>query len=94
MNRNYERYERDPATKKRYGYAWEKIRKAYVMKHPFCEECFNEGRLTKVEHVHHLKPLAEGGTNDEENLMALCKSCHSRIHLKARQDKGLRTREP
>jgi 5-methylcytosine-specific restriction protein A len=24
--------------------------------------------------------LSEGGTNKEQNLMALCKSCHSRIH--------------
>ncbi|MEG0835608.1 MAG: HNH endonuclease [Christensenellaceae bacterium] len=24
-------------------------------------------------------PLANGGTHDESNLMALCKECHSRI---------------
>ena len=26
------------------------------------------------------KPLSEGGTHDRSNLIALCKSCHSRIH--------------
>ena len=26
------------------------------------------------------KPLSEGGTHDEDNLMSLCKRCHSKIH--------------
>lgn len=80
MNRQYEKYERDPATKKRYGRTWQKIRKVYADTHPFCEQCFEQGIIVPVEHVHHIKPLTEGGTNDFENLMSLCKSCHSRIH--------------
>ena len=36
--------------------------------------------MTKVEEVHHILPLSRGGTNDEDNLMSLCKSCHSKIH--------------
>jgi len=38
------------------------------------------GTATPMEEVHHIKPLAEGGTHDDSNLMALCKSCHSKIH--------------
>ncbi len=79
-NRRYEKYGRDPATKKRYGHAWEKIRKAYVAEHPYCEECFTRGIIRPVEHVHHKKPLTAGGTHDFSNLVSLCKSCHSRIH--------------
>jgi len=80
VRRNYERYERDPATRKRYGRTWEKIRKLYADTHPFCEECFKRGIITPVEHVHHKLPLKEGGTNDFENLESLCKSCHRAIH--------------
>ena len=28
------------------------------------------------------KDFAEGGTNDEDNLISFCKACHSRIHAK------------
>ena len=79
-NRRYERYGRDKETKKRYKGAWPLIRKKYAEAHPVCERCLAEGRLTPVEHVHHIKPLSEGGTHDADNLMSLCQSCHSRIH--------------
>lgn len=75
----YERYERDPDTKRKYGRAWKRIRDKYVQTHPFCEECFEKGILTPTEEVHHKLPLSRGGTHAQENLMALCKSCHSRI---------------
>ena len=80
MNREYEKHGRDPETKKRYGRAWEKIRKLYVQTHPFCEECYKSGVLVPLEHVHHTKPLSEGGTNDFDNLESLCLACHSRLH--------------
>ena len=51
----------------RYGSAWQKVRDRYVKLHPFCEECFAQGILRRVEHVHHIKPLEEGGTNDFDN---------------------------
>ena len=79
-NRNYEKYKRDPATKKRYGRAWKRIRDKYVMEHPFCELCLERGVLVETEEVHHKLPLSEGGTHDRANLISLCKSCHSRIH--------------
>jgi len=78
-NRRYERYQRDPATKRRYGRAWQRIRDRYAAAHPFCEECYKRGVLTPTEEIHHIKPLAHGGTHADDNLMALCKPCHSRI---------------
>jgi 5-methylcytosine-specific restriction protein A len=30
--------------------------------------------------VHHIVPLSEGGSNEEKNLMSLCRSCHEKIH--------------
>ena len=78
-NRRYERYQRDPATKRRYGRAWQRIRNRYAAAHPFCEECYKKGVLTPTEEIHHITPLAHGGTHADDNLMALCKPCHSRI---------------
>jgi 5-methylcytosine-specific restriction protein A len=75
----YERYGRDPATRRRYGRTWRKARAAYIEAHPLCEVCEQEGRMTPAEEVHHIIPLADGGTNGDGNLMALCKSCHSKI---------------
>ena len=80
MSKRYEKYDRDPDKGRRYGRAWQRIRKRYVELHPFCEECIKAGVLTPVQEVHHIVPLTAGGTNDQHNLIALCKSCHSRIH--------------
>lgn len=81
-NKRYEKYDRDPSVRRRYGRAWKRIRDAYVLEHPFCELCFKRGDIVAVEEVHHKKPLAEGGTHDKSNLISLCKSCHARIHAK------------
>jgi len=75
----YERYDRDPAVKKRYGRTWKRMRDRYIKAHPLCERCAKDKKVTAAEEVHHIKPLSHGGTNDEDNLMSLCKSCHSLI---------------
>ncbi len=80
MDRKYEKYGRDPEARKRYSGSWKKIRARYAHQHPLCEMCLKEGRAVKMEHVHHIIPLSEGGTHDEGNLMSVCMSCHSRIH--------------
>lgn len=79
-NQDYEKYERNKSNKRRYGRAWKRIRDKYVSQHPFCEVCYERGILVETEEVHHKKPLSEGGTHERDNLIALCKSCHSRIH--------------
>lgn len=78
--KRYEKYDRDPATHRRYGRAWKRIRDSYVSQHPLCEVCLTKGVFVETEEVHHRKPLAEGGTHARDNLIALCKSCHSKIH--------------
>ena len=79
--RRYNHYLRDPDTNKRYGRAWKKIRARFLLQHPLCEQCSLENRLTPAQEVHHVVPLANGGTHDENNLLALCKSCHSAITI-------------
>ena len=79
MNKLYDLYQRDPESKKRYSTKWRKIRNAFVKNHPICELCERKNILIPTEEVHHVIPLSKGGSNDDENLVALCKSCHSRI---------------
>lgn len=77
--KQYERYGRDASSKKRYGRTWKRIRDRYISAHPLCEQCKRDGTITRAQEVHHIKPLSQGGTNDEDNLMSLCTPCHSRI---------------
>lgn len=76
------RYFRNYKHTERYGYQWRKIRAFFLSENPLCEMCKREGRYTDATEIHHVVPLSEGGTNDFENLMPLCKSCHSRITMK------------
>jgi 5-methylcytosine-specific restriction protein A len=78
----YERYDRNPAVRKRYDRTWKRIRDRYISEHPLCEECKKAGRLTPAEEVHHIISLSKGGTNEDSNLMSLCKRCHSSITAK------------
>lgn len=77
--RRYEKFNRDPATRRRYGRAWKRIRDRYIAAHPLCEQCQKEGRITPAREIHHVLPLSHGGTHSEDNLMALCTPCHSAI---------------
>lgn len=79
MDMQYNKYERDPATKKRYGRSWKRIRDRYIAAHPLCEECKRDDKLTPADEVHHILPLSKGGTHRDDNLMSLCTSCHSTI---------------
>ena len=78
--RQYDKYERSPYVNKKYGRAWKRIRDRYVAEHPLCEMCLEQGKLTPVDEVHHVLPVSKGGTHARGNLMALCRSCHNKIH--------------
>lgn len=77
---HYERFARGYDTHERYGRAWQKTRDRYLAAHPLCEKCAEAGRFVKAVMVHHVKPITDGGTNDAENLMSLCASCHEKMH--------------
>ena len=80
MQRHYDRFTRGYDQHKRYDSAWRKIRDRHLAGHPLCEKCKEQGRYILAALVHHIKPLSDGGTHDESNLMSLCVSCHERIH--------------
>ena len=81
VNKQYNTFERSPDVNRKYGRAWKRIRDRYAAAHPLCERCLKEGQLTPVEEVHHILPISQGGTHDARNLMSLCQSCHTKIHL-------------
>jgi 5-methylcytosine-specific restriction protein A len=79
--KQYEQYERDKETWKRYGKEWRTLSKQYLTEHPLCVECEKRGRLTPSHEVHHIIPVKRGGTHESKNLMALCRACHSAITI-------------
>ena len=71
--------EREPANQRGYDSHWTKFRSMYLRQHPVCVRC---GRMANV--VHHIIPLDEGGEKfSEDNLMALCRYDHEKIHGRA-----------
>lgn len=56
-----------------YGSEWQRLRAKYLKAHPYCVECGEKGN-----NVDHIRPKAQGGTDDPSNLQTLCASHHSR----------------
>ena len=79
MDHQYNKFERGHS-KGKYGRAWKRIRDSYIKEHPLCEKCLGEGKVTLAAEVHHILPVSRGGTHSRDNLMALCQSCHNKIH--------------
>lgn len=74
--------ERGTARERGYTKQYEKTREWVFKRQPLCIVCKAEGRLTVATVTHHIKPLAEGGTNRADNLLPLCEGCHNRLHGK------------
>ena len=53
---------------------------AYRASHSLCERCAAGGYTRPTEHVHHIRPLSEGGNSQPDNLLAVCRQCHELIH--------------
>jgi len=62
-----------------YNWDWRKYRARYIKENPLCVHCLAKGKLTPTQEIDHIKPH-QGDKNLfwlEDNLQALCKSCHS-----------------
>ncbi len=69
---------------------WKKLRLSYLQNHPLCESCLKQDKFTPSVDIHHI--ISFMSTNDPlkrkylafdyNNLMALCKECHQKIHNK------------
>ena len=60
-----------------YGSAWDRLRKQIMTRDcGLCQPCLARGVVASADAVDHKVPKAEGGTDDPENLQAICRPCH------------------
>ena len=60
-----------------YGAQWQKARLVILARDLYlCQPCKTQGRTTPAKQVDHIKPKASGGTDDHDNLQAICEDCH------------------
>lgn len=60
-----------------YGWAWEQLRKRILERdRHLCQPCERQGITRLATAVDHIKPKAQGGTDAESNLQAICDPCH------------------
>jgi len=67
----------------RYPSNWDsKRRSTYDRDNYACQNCgIRGGPHGNIElHAHHIVPLSDGGSNNQENLVTLCKECHNAVH--------------
>ena len=60
---------------------WRTMRRIKLVNNPFCEKCMKEGFTIMAEDVHHIIDIKNDPTKalKYDNLMSLCKPCHSEI---------------
>jgi 5-methylcytosine-specific restriction protein A len=78
--------ERGSSTQRLYGYKWQKARARFLMEHPLCKPCEEEGRTTLAFAVDHRIPH-RGNLElfwDESNWDPMCESHHN---AKARRER-------
>jgi 5-methylcytosine-specific restriction protein A len=64
--------------KGRGGRPWRRLRdKVLARDHYQCQICIKSCRVTEAREVDHIKPKAEGGTDDLGNLQGVCPECHA-----------------
>lgn len=58
---------------------WRRLRMAHLAEHPLCVDCQGQGRTTPATEVHHVtkRRVDPNAELDRDNLMSLCKACHS-----------------
>ncbi len=93
---------RESSSARGYDSKWYKFRSYYLNNHPLCVFCSAENKLTEATEVDHIQSLKDRPElkYQEQNLRALCKSCHSKRtikdqspHARALEDGSTRNRE-
>lgn len=61
-----------------YGHSWTKTRLRILERDMYlCQACLAQGRATPATEVDHIIPKSLGGTDDDDNLQSLDRSCHA-----------------
>ena len=73
------KYTRPNSYERGYDSVWRMCRKHYIQNNSLCADCLKIGKYIPMTDLHHIKKLSEfpGLKYDSNNLMSLCKSCHS-----------------
>ena len=69
---------RGTAAERGYDDKWRIIRGRFLKRNPVCVRC---GAPATVAHL--IIRRRDGGQNSDDNLLALCQSCHSQLHAQA-----------
>lgn len=78
-------------TTARYGDDWDDIRYMVYRRDNFtCQECKKNN--LKLD-VHHIVPYLDGGSNEINNLISLCKSCHRILEAKLMKKRKEKNKE-
>ena len=75
-------WDRGTTTERGYGARWQRIRKAYLSKHPLCERCLTDERTRAADLVHHKDRNPRN--NRYDNLESMCNACHDVEHKRDR----------
>ena len=67
---------REDAPQRIGGRRRQELRAQLLRSQPLCAECERQGRVTLATERDHIVPLAEGGTEDDNNVQGLCPPCH------------------
>ena len=61
-----------------YGSDWTRLRLRILKRDMhLCQPCLRKSRATPATQVDHITPKAKGGTDDDDNLEAICAECHA-----------------
>lgn len=71
---------RGNSSQRGYDARWQKLRLVKLGEQPLCEDCLSDGRVEAANEVHHIAKVSDEPAMrlDWDNLMSLCKACHSR----------------
>lgn len=58
------------------GHAAVRLRRARLMAEPLCRICKSNGKVKASTTPDHIKPLALGGADTNDNIRCLCADCH------------------
>lgn len=71
------------------GRKLQRLRADLFAKEPTCRRCAKDGRLSLATIRDHIIPLAEGGTDDPDNIQPLCQSCSDvKTYSESRRGRG------
>lgn len=82
-------WQRERVPERTRGRTLQRLRDRLLRGQPLCVLCAQEGRMGAATDRDHIIPLAEGGSDTDENVQALCKDCHrAKTLAEARRGRG------